>query len=565
MTLRNHWLGVAPLLAVFAAASPSEARACGGTFCDGGGPQVMAVDQSGENVLFAMQDGVVEAHVQIQYQGDPAQFAWIVPMQAVPDVEVGSQPLFDAVLAATVPTFTLASRFDGEDCGDGGRGGFCGTKLDDASFAGGGDEGLGESGSEDPTVVVKGTAGAFEYAVLDGGTIDGIVAWLDDNGFARDDDAPAILAEYLDEGFVFVAFKLRPGTGVDEIHPVILRWQGDEPCVPIRLTRIAATEDMPIRAFFLGERRVVPTNYRHTRINPVRIDWQRVGANYLDVVTLAVDDEEARGRAFVAEFAGRSDVVDRTNVWSSRWDASRFMGLSADRLIDELMAQGLVDCDVADECVPLHPLVPALVDEFFAEQLDGPTQNAWRSWSAFFGADGLDPNDWPDAEFAARFEELLVAPGEHAVELLDGNPYLTRLFTTISPAEMIEDPLFHETDGLPEVSNQFSATMVSDCDGPTHIELADGRRIQLDDDGVAPTFDTMPAAEATEELPPLAGPPIVLADHREAIDDELDAWNAAHGDGDGCGCRVAKLRLDGMMLVVLLALGMRARGGRRFA
>ena len=565
MPASNRRLLVVPLVAALAAASPSEADACGGTFCDGGGPQVMAVDQSGENVLFTMQDGVVEAHVQIQYQGDPAQFAWIVPMQAVPEVEVGSQPLFDAVMSATVPTFTLNSRFDGRDCGGGrGGGGFC-FAAEDASFAGGGDEGFGESGDDAPDVVVKGTAGAFEYVVLEGGTIDGIVAWLGDNGFAQDDDAPAILSEYLDEGFVFVAFKLRPGAGVDEIHPVILRWQGDEPCVPIRLTRIAATEDMPIRAFFLGERRVVPTNYRHTRINPVRIDWQRVGANYLDVVTLAVDDEEARGRAFVTEFAGRSDVVDRTNVWSSRWDSSRFAGLPADRLIDELVAQNLVSCDFAGECVPLHPLVPALVDEFFAAALDGPTQDAWSSWSAFFGADGLDPNDWPDAEFAARFEELLVAPGEHAVDLLDGNPYLTRLFTTISPAEMIEDPLFHETDGLPDVTNQFSATMVSDCDGPTHIELSDGRRIQLDDAGVAPTFDTMPAAEATEELPPLAGPPIVLADHRDAIDEELDAWNDAHDGGDGCGCRVAKLRLEGVLLVVLLALGMRARGGRRFA
>src|SRR5262245_61276936 len=63
--------------AVFAVCAPNDARACGGTFCDSG-PRAMPVDQTGENVLFVMDGTSVEAHVQIQYQGDPARFAWIV-------------------------------------------------------------------------------------------------------------------------------------------------------------------------------------------------------------------------------------------------------------------------------------------------------------------------------------------------------------------------------------------------------------------------------------------------------------------------------------------------------
>lgn len=104
---------------VAAHALPLEANACGGTFCDAG-PQVMPVDQRGENILFVMQDGWVEAHVQIQYTGDPAKFAWIVPVMAMPEISAGSDPLFANLLAGTVPTFTLDTRF--EDC-DGGGGG----------------------------------------------------------------------------------------------------------------------------------------------------------------------------------------------------------------------------------------------------------------------------------------------------------------------------------------------------------------------------------------------------------------------------------------------------------
>jgi uncharacterized protein DUF2330 len=549
---------IAPLVvAASMLALPRLASACGGTFCDGGGPQVMPVDQTGENILFVLDGDTVEAHVQIQYTGDPAQFAWIVPMQAVPEVEVGSDPLFTQVLAATVPTFTLNQRFDGGDCGDGG--GLCATKTDALAAGGRGDEGdSGDSGDPgEPGVVAQGSAGAFEYTVLEGGTVEGIVAWLDDNGYARDDDAPPLLAEYLAEDFVFVAFKLRAGAEIDQIHPVVLRCQGDEPCVPIRLTRIAAIEDMAIRVFFLGSHRVVPTNYRHTRINPLRVDWLALGANYAEVVTLAVDDGQARGRSFVTEYAGASSVVARIGIDSQAWDSARFVDLPADRLIDELVAQGLVSCQ-SGACVPVHPLAEGLVNEYFPPPPGETTASYWQSWPSRFGDDGLDPNDWPSEAFAATFEERIVGPGEHASDLLDANGYLTRMFTTMSPAEMTEDPIFHANGMLPEVSNQLAATLVSGCDGPTHIELEDGRHIQLDDDGLAPQFDEMPSAEANEEVP-LVGAPIVLDDHRETIDAELRAWNDAHGGDDGCGCRLGRLRLEGLLLLGLVVLGLRAR------
>ena len=85
------------------------------------------------------------------------------------------------------------------------------------------------------------------------------------------------------KNFVFVAIKLTGGTGVDEIHPLVFRYPGNEPCVPLKLTAVAATEDMAVRAFFLGDDRAYPTNYMHVELNPVRLDWQRA-LNYIQVV-----------------------------------------------------------------------------------------------------------------------------------------------------------------------------------------------------------------------------------------------------------------------------------------
>ena len=145
-------------------AVPSSAHACGGTFCDAG-PQSMPVDQTGENILFVIEDGRVEAHIQIQYTGNPEQFAWIVPVMATPEVSVGSDQLFQNLLDATVPTFVLNQRTEGDRGGGGGGGGVgCGLSADDlaadGSYAGGTDGGFED---EDlPQVVDRDIAGAYE-------------------------------------------------------------------------------------------------------------------------------------------------------------------------------------------------------------------------------------------------------------------------------------------------------------------------------------------------------------------------------------------------------------------
>jgi hypothetical protein len=91
------------------------ANACGGTFCDSPPPgqPPMPVQQSGENIVFVLAEGHVEAHVQIQYTGDPTRFAWLVPVPAVPELSVGSQQLLTNLLNATVPTFQVRSAAEG--------------------------------------------------------------------------------------------------------------------------------------------------------------------------------------------------------------------------------------------------------------------------------------------------------------------------------------------------------------------------------------------------------------------------------------------------------------------
>ncbi|MCA9709229.1 MAG: DUF2330 domain-containing protein, partial [Myxococcales bacterium] len=502
--------------------APSEASACGGTFCDGGLPN-MPVDQTGEVILFAFDGDYVEAHIQIQYDGgDAEQFAWLLPLPQVPEIEVGSWRLVQAVLDGTQPVYGWQNSFV---CDDGGG-------ADGASFLSNADAGgAGDDGDVGPTVVARDVVGAFEYAVLQGGSADTINTWLLDNGYATDDEAPEILDTYIAEGSVFVAFRLRHGAQVEDIHPVVIRYPGTEPCIPLRLTRIAAKEDMDITALFLGDARVVPTNYRHVLLNRVRLDWSQGGWNYPQLVTMAVDAPGADGRAFVTEYAGGSSTVD-ADAWLSTagYDSSAFVGLAAVEVVDVLQQQELVACDT-ETCIYAHELVPSLLHEFLPVPPGLTDEEFYGCLSCY--AQLIDQGAWDGAAFAAAYDERIVAPLVHGQELLSTWPYLTRLYTRISPHEMISDPMFAEVEGLAAVPARHGARRDVECCGYM-MHLPGGRVVNLQAWGEWPQFPAeMPWAERIEEYPPGGGAPVTLVDDSALVDAQLAAWNAQASCGDG--------------------------------
>ncbi|MBW2464359.1 MAG: DUF2330 domain-containing protein, partial [Deltaproteobacteria bacterium] len=107
-------LFVGALLASSAAVllMPSPADACGGFFC---GQQ--PVDQQAERIVFAVHDsGDVTMITQIAYTGSAADFAWVLPLAAVPAVEsleTFPQLALTGLDAQTGPSFQMPSDCDG--------------------------------------------------------------------------------------------------------------------------------------------------------------------------------------------------------------------------------------------------------------------------------------------------------------------------------------------------------------------------------------------------------------------------------------------------------------------
>ncbi|MCX4242805.1 DUF2330 domain-containing protein [Paraliomyxa miuraensis] len=588
-------------LAVAMLSAPRPAEACGGTFCDTG-PGSMPVDQTGETILFVVEEGYIEAHIQIQYDPNTnaEQFAWVVPVTALPEFSVGSQQLFLDMLEATVPTYDYDSWREPCNFGDSGNGGEDGWDGCDGTGAGGdgGDDGAhldAASFPDDPEVVLKTTVGAFEVFVLDGGTVQGVMQWLGDNGFAQDPAAEPILAEYLAEGHLFVAFRLQQEADVAEIHPIVLRYAGVEPCVPIRLTRIAAQEDMEIRALFLADSRVSSSNWRHVTLNLLRLDWPLSGTNYRELVTMAVDEPGANGHAFVTEYAGPSSVVSGADLVGPLWDSAPFATASTPAEAAQLLCDQVL-YDLADAGGAQHPLVEGLVERYLPA---GPTRSpdTMCEGPVSYGdtAAAFDPLAWDGPAFAADLEARVIAPSRHAQDLLESFGYLTRLYTTLSPIEMTEDPMFHLTPDLPEQTTlSWRGSGYRFCDGAETFELPDGRLVALPLGvfgwpQIAP--EQMPWVETIEYLP-AAGAPVVEVDHRDAIAALLEAWNTEHGPprtptsaschggtgsgatdtagagdeggGKGCGCRSeGAAGPGGAVMLGGLLVGYRRRRRRR--
>ncbi len=324
--------------------APAVASACGGFFCN-----ASPVDQTAERIIFVQEDAeTVTSYVEINYQGEPDGFAWVVPVPAVPELDVWHGQAFDALDMATQPVFNTPW--------------FCGFDLDND---GAGDPSVEEQeGGVD--VLARERVGPFDTATIQSEDPRALVEWLRVNDYRITPAMEPFIELYTREGMKFLAMKLAPGEDTDAIRPIKMTYAAAGPAVPLRLTAVAAQLEMGVKVWVLGEGRYGPSNVPDVEVPEadLKFDQARWQTNYLALVARKVDD--AGGRGFVTEMAGPTADLART---------------------------------IRDGFVP-----------------------EWAGQEAVDARDAL-------------------------ADLLDSRPYITRLYTRVSPAEMDIDPMFAPVAG----------------------------------------------------------------------------------------------------------------------
>lgn len=531
-----------------ASAPAQRAEACG---CFAPPDPSVPVVQAGEQIVFSHEDGVVTAHIQIQYEGAADEFGWILPLPSVPDMTLGTDELFAQLVATTQPRYRLNRVFEDQCQNIPLAGAFNDSASNNAERAPG-----------EPEVVVKqDSIGPFDYAVLRGDDRTEMFEWLTENRYFIPAGTEDVVGPYIHEGAYFLALKLRKGNDVGDIQPVVLKYESELPMIPIILTQVAANPDMGIRVWVLGEHRAIPRNYRHTVINEEHLDWFNAGQNYNEVIIEATN-EAPDGQSFVTEYAGSTDrmqgVLDFEGRFGEKQDYLQITDPAV--YVEKLRADGFPWSSGFLSALRAHIPYPAgLADEGIDEDEFYDSIDYYLSYyreenpRAFEGYEF----DFDNVSLTEQLFDRIVAPTLEAGQLFADNPKMTRLYTTLSPDEMTKDPVFSFNPSLPDVDNEHSATFTQLCDGSGTpdgsgiLELPDGRRFFVRD----------PSAWSAREL---AGVPysrrIELLREEGAPRVEVDnAARISEGDADGSGCTCATPGAQGpgaLALGLFAALGL---------
>ncbi len=309
----------------------TDALACGGFFCGGGPPVVeepvpeepppdrvpaALVEQTSERIVFVQSGERVRAIIQIQYDGDPVDFAWIIPVPSPPTIGTTDPAIFSVLDEFTKPEWI----YPGADAD---------TDVDADADASGSDAASSSAGCacalagcswehySDPDgrssfqfESIEGI-GAYAVAVVTADRTSDLTDWIERNVYTVPPEALPIIDHYVEQGFFFVAVRMQASADVKTIEPLVLEFEADEPCVPLRLTSIAAQPDMEVLLWVVGDSQATPMG-AYSRVSAPMAGGE---GGYVSRLSDAID--EAGGSAFAVEYAAPTRELPFLGGWSA--------------------------------------------------------------------------------------------------------------------------------------------------------------------------------------------------------------------------------------------------------
>ncbi|MBM4343629.1 MAG: DUF2330 domain-containing protein [Deltaproteobacteria bacterium] len=491
---------------------PATGLACGGCFSPPTNDTQQIVVQNAERVLFWRNEATKTSYVWIEvvYAGLAKDFGWVLPVPKQPKVGVGTQLVFDALDRRMGARAALQSAAQ-ENCRDPRSG--CEPKASTAADAGAAamDVGAGapwyDAAERGPPkvpgvdVLDSGFTGPYEYAVIKGSDADKLHEWLTKAGYATPDKAKPILQVHATKGDVFVAIKLQNGQGINAIRPVTLEMPDAEPCVPLRLTSIAAQNDMTVTVTVAGTGRAVVKNHFDVVVNPLRLtllDAQDPQAcppeaapgavchrpkNYGQVLAAAID--EAQGHAFATEASLAGSAIGKL---SPLQDLNLQPLSEAKTLLAVANFVAQTDLPLTGEIMTaLQPAV-SNAGPIFMQATQAEAWGALKACAKYWNLPGAQ-DSCPSGKLTLSKAKLLSvqANGDGVSKSLKQgiiDPLFlvgdavgkatraTRLVLRISPDEMDRDPVFAFAPSLPEVAPVWAVQHNQVCiDGWSNGEL----------------------------------------------------------------------------------------------
>ena len=449
----------------------ASSSACGGFFC---APQQPVV-QSGEAIIFGVQDRTVTMHIQINYQGPAEDFSWLLPVMFEPTVLTSSDPFFQSMFRQTLPQF----QFRVEQLNDSTA---CAALGDPCAFfdaPAAPEAASGDDAQKGGLEIQEGSVGPFDFTIikaLNNTDVDAVRTWLSDNGYDEYVGSVPIIAHYVKTGHYFVALRLKKDTDAGDLVPIALQYEiipadmETMACIPLILTAVAATESMPIQVYILGDSVADPVNYFRVELDDTKVDWLGCQNNpsCFDIdyrARAAVAFEHVNDHAFVEEYAGPADVMK---------DQIRF-DINATELAQSASVLDFVNT-LAAANVPAFGLLDGIFNDYIPLEFTNQAPFLCASQPSIYTPNNvfqmggcvsvLAKRDQYDlAGLAAEIAARVLEPAAEAQDYVDSFTHLTRLWVSMRQEKMSKDPFFRfrPNDDRPNRSNVHSAVAVPAC------------------------------------------------------------------------------------------------------
>jgi hypothetical protein len=277
---------------------------------------------------------------QIQYQGDAAEFAWVLPIKPGARIEQGTAAFFETLEGYTARDVQAPP----VSCGGGPNIG-CGASAklagpEDAFGAAG--AGGGTGASNPVNVVHEGTVGPYETVTLHTSTPGALNTWLAQHNFNVDPSTQPVIDEYVSEGFDFIALRLQPGQGIQAMTPVRVISPGASPTLPLRMVSIGTGAKVPIVLHVIGEGRWTVSNFPEAKVQENLLAWNFAdnSSNYakLREAALAMNG----GKGWLTAFA-QPQFFSTSNVYITQNSGPSAFGRA-------YMQQAFQDKEIAMQC-----------------------------------------------------------------------------------------------------------------------------------------------------------------------------------------------------------------------
>jgi hypothetical protein len=238
-------------------------------------------------MIFAVSPQQTTLYDEIQYQGSPSSFAWVLPIHGTVAVALSSDILFQAIDQATTTTIVAPTL---PACPS------CGCAFGPTANTGAGASFGGSSSGGSVTVLEQQVVGPYDTVQLASTDPMALTTWLTANGYSIPANVAPIVDQYVQEGFDFLAMRLAPGQGVQAMRPVSVTSTGAGLSLPLRMVAAGTGATVGITLWVVASGRYEPMNFQTFTIagSDLTWDWSVQDSNY---TTVQASKEAALGNA----------------------------------------------------------------------------------------------------------------------------------------------------------------------------------------------------------------------------------------------------------------------------